>query len=459
MTNDSETSRRAALLRLAGWAAAGAGAGLVGFDAYGLRLGVADADAARRRGAKKRGAKHRARPSNLPDPMPYGHVNGVAKLPPWDGATSTDSPPGQMRMFRGNRLHDYTGSGKLGTDLEVKWKFRMADFATLKHGKPTVWRGTGWTGQTLKVGDYVFVGSTGGHFHCFEAETGKLVWVYTAQRCFKGSPCFYNNRIYVPNVDNHIRCIDAATGRLLWKWRGPSDNDSSPLVSDGVLYTGGEDGSVKAFDPDSGRLLWRLPFGVGEGEKPGSGGIESSLAVVGKTAYFGHLDGHVRAVDLETRKLVWATKIGGDTDASPLVVGDRLYIGCQDESPSFFCLDRGTGKILWSSAIRGGVWSSAAHVGGRIVVGGQDSAMHCLDANDGHELWRHPVGAPIWASPAVVDGKVVFGSYDPYLRMVDLNDGKLLWRYDFKERSHSAPAVEGGRIWVGSSSGWYYCFG
>lgn len=397
--------------------------------------------------------------SDRPARDPYGHRNVAARLPAWDGATSTDSSPGKMLMFRGSRRHDWYGAGALGTALQLKWRFRMWDYETLKHGKPTVWRGTGWTGQTLKVGDYVFVGSTGGHFHCFEALTGKLVWVFAADRCFKGSPCFYQNRIYVPNIDNHLRCLDAATGALVWSWRSPADIDSSPRVSDGVLYIGGEDGAVKAFDPANGKLLWRVPFGVGENEKPGSGGIESSIAIADGVGYFGHLDGHCRALDLTTRKVRWATVLGGDTDASPLIVGERVYIGCQDVSPSFFCLARDTGKVLWSRAIPGGVWSTAAHVDGKILVGGHDGKLYCLRADDGALVWQHQAGAAIWSSPSVVDGKVLFGSYDPWLRMLDLRDGKLLWRYQMGDRSHSGICIDAGHVWVGSGSGWYYCFG
>ena len=32
------------------------------------------------------------------------------------------------------------------------------------------------------------VGSVGGHFHCFDETTGKLVWFFTSERMFKGSP-------------------------------------------------------------------------------------------------------------------------------------------------------------------------------------------------------------------------------------------------------------------------------
>ena len=56
---------------------------------------------------------------------PYpGHVNGVAKLPAWDGATSSESVAGSMRMFRGNMTGTYYGSGKVSEKPELSRKFR-----------------------------------------------------------------------------------------------------------------------------------------------------------------------------------------------------------------------------------------------------------------------------------------------------------------------------------------------
>jgi outer membrane protein assembly factor BamB len=413
--------------------------------------------------AKKKGAGQRAggvvHGEKVPAKDPYGHKNREAKLPPWDGATTSDSVPGSTRMFRGNLTHTYYGSGSVPENPRLVWKFRMSDLATLKHGKPTTWSGTGWTGQALKHGDYVFVGSVGGHFHCFEARTGALVWVYRGERMFKGSPCLYQNRIYVPNVDNHLRCLDATTGKLLWKWVSRNDIDSSPCVLDGKVYIGGEDGDLKCFDADTGDLEWKESYGVGEGEKPGSGGIESSVAIADGIAYFGHLDGHVRAYALKERKLLWKARIGFDVDPSPLLVGDRLYIGAEAGDPTFQCLDRQTGRKVWGHEIKRGVWSTAAIWKGTVIVGGNDGRLYCLDAASGAERWTFQAGAGIWSSPSVVDGKVMFGAYDRYYRMVDAATGKLIWKYDIGARSHSGAAVEDGHIWVGGASGYFYCFG
>ncbi len=393
-----------------------------------------------------------------PAKNPYSHDNQVAKLPAWDGATTSASVAGSMRMFRGNLTHTYYGSGKVSEKPELKWKFRMSDLATKKHGEAVTWSGTGWTGQALKHGDYVFVGSTGGHFHCFEAYTGKLVWVFTAQRMFKGSPTLYKNRIYVPNVDNHLRCLDAASGKVIWDWPGPNDLDSSPRILDGKLYVGGEDGNIKCFDAETGDLEWSEKFGVGEGEKPGSGGIECSLAIADGVAYFGHLDGHVRALSLKDKKVLWKTKLGKDIDASALVVGDKLYVGVEEGKPSFACLDRATGDKVWTKHIKAGVWSTAASWGKNVIVGGNNGTMYCLDAASGDEVWTYKSGAGIWSSPSVVDGKVLFGSYDQYYRMLDAETGKEIWKYDIGDRSHSGAAIEDGHIWVGGASGYFYCF-
>jgi len=402
----------------------------------------------------------RADDYGLPVPNPYGHKNQVANLPAWDGGTSCDSVPGSMRMFRGNLTHSYYGSGTLSENLRLVWKFRTLDFHTKFRDQPHVWTGCGWTGQALVYGDYVFAGTTGGHFHCWEKMTGKLVWVFTAKRMFKSSPSLYKNRIYVGNVDNYLRCIDASTGQKIWDWYGQNDMDSSPRIWNDKVYVGVENGDFNCFDPETGKLQWSYELGEGCCDEPGSTGIESSVAIADGIGYFGHLDGYERAYDLTKRKLVWKTLLGMDVDASALILGDKLYVGVEEKSTkTFYCLDRENGKVIWSAAIPAGVWSSAAHHGKNVYVGGNDGRMYCFDAATGKEVWTFKGGAGIWSSPSIVDGKVVYGSYDKYYRMLDAETGALIWKYDIEERTHAGAAIEGGYVWVGGASGYFYCFG
>ncbi len=394
---------------------------------------------------------------------PYpDHVNTVAKLPAWDGSKTSESVPGSMRMFRGNMAGTYYGSGKLSENLELKWKFRMSDFHTTFQDKPHTWSGTGWTGQTLKYGDYVYAGDVGGHFHCWEAMTGKLVWVFSGLRMFKGSPSLYKNRIYVPQVDNHIRCIDATDGKLIWDWSSWADNDSSPRLMDGMLYIGGEDGDLKCFDAETGKMQWKESYGRGTGDDPGSDGIECSLAIADNIAYFGHLDGHLRAYNLKDRKLAWQTpKMGVDIDSSCLIIGDRVYVGIEEakSGKEMMCFDRNNGKLVWEAHAPGGIWGSPAKFENTVIIGDNGGTMHAFDAASGADVWKYKIGHGTWYSPQVVDGKVMFGSYGKYYEMLDAKTGKSIWKGDLGDRTHSGAAIEDGHLWFGGGSGYMYCWG
>jgi outer membrane protein assembly factor BamB len=397
--------------------------------------------------------------SVLKNPYP-DHVNTVAKLPPWDGSKTSESVPGSMRMFRGNMTGTYYGSGKLSEKLELKWKFRMSDFNTTFQDKPHTWGGTGWTGQTLKWGDYIWSGSVGGHLHCWEAMTGKLVWVFAGLRMFKGSPSLYKNRIYIPQVDNHIRCIDAANGKLIWDWSSWADNDSSPRLIEPYLYIGGEDGDLKCFDAETGKMQWKESYGRGTGDDPGSDGIEASLAIADDVAYFGHLDGHLRAYHLKNRKMVWQTpKMGVDIDSSCLIVGDRVYVGIEEGKNEMMCFDRNNGKLVWGQRAPAGVWGSPAKFEKLVIVGDAAGTMHAWDLASGAEVWKYKIGHGTWYSPQVVDGKVMFGSYGRYYEMLDAATGKSIWKGDLGDRTHSGAAIEDGYLWFGGGSGYMYCWG
>ena len=198
---------------------------------------------------------------------------------------------------------------------------------------------------------------------------------------------------------------------------------------------------------------WGSTTTIGLGERGTGSGV---LNVSWETAITS-LD--VRAYDLAARKLVWKAETGGDTDCSPLIVGDRLFIGAEEGKPNYHCFDRKTGKELWSMNMPSGCWSTAAAWNDTIIVGGNNGKLYCLDQATGKEKWVYKSGAGIWSSPSVVDGKALFGSYDRYYRMVDAETGEELWKYDMGDRSHSGAAVEDGHIWVGSASGWFYCFG
>jgi outer membrane protein assembly factor BamB len=405
-------------------------------------------------------------PAKEPSPAPAaptdaGELDG--DFPAWnlgDESASTNT----MLMFRGNPTHTFYGTGPIPDKPKLLWKQKLGQFHGVKaDGTEQDWSGTGWSGHPVRWGNRVFVGAVDTHFYCFNAKTGDVIWKFDGGRMFKGSCCFYKGHLYMGNVDNNLRCIDGKTGKVKWKYDTKRDLDSSPCVSGGRLYIGGEDGKLKCFDPETGKPHWIVELGEGKGSPPGSGGIESSPAVADGEVYVGHYDGYLLCADAATGKEKWRAQTGGDSDVSPVVVGERIYAGSEPgegDGAWLRCFDRSKkGKLVWEFNNKRGWWSTPAVIGNRLWVGGDDGIMYCLHADSGKVIWTYKVGKGIWSSPNVVDGKVLFGSYDPNYYMLDADKGKLIWSYPMGQRTHSTSCIVGGHIYVGSANGYFHCFG
>jgi hypothetical protein len=228
-------------------------------------------------------------------------MNGTVTLPPWPHG-KTSSATDAMLMFRGNPSHTFYGTGPIPADKpKILWKHRMEDFDTLYYGEPFVWRGTGWTGQALVYGGYVWIGSQGRSLYCFEADSGKVMWRYAAPRQIKGSGCLWDNKLYIGCVDDWLRCYDAATGKVIWRLDTGYDLDSSPSVVDGKLYIARENGNARCLDPLTGKKIWRtFVGGINRGKKTGSYGSETSPSVVDGEYYTATYDGELFCLDAAT---------------------------------------------------------------------------------------------------------------------------------------------------------------
>lgn len=390
---------------------------------------------------------------------PDGLTGEPLKLPKWSHGKSSTSTS-TMLMFRGNPTHTFYGTGPVSEKPKQVWSQTLAKFHTKLRGRKVIWTGTGWSGQPSMLGDFVFVGGQGGYFYAFEAKTGKIRWRFKGRRMFKGSCCIYNNRIYTGNTDDMFRCLDAATGKQIWALDTGTDCDSSGVVVDDRLYVGGESGFLRCLNPANGKHHWKTHLGgTGKGTLPGSNGSETSPAVSDGEVYAATYDGFLHCVNAKNGKVKWKAETGDDTDVSPVIVGDRVYVAAEEKSPFLYCFDRSKkGKTVWSFKNSTGWWSSPAVVGDKLYIGGNDGRLYCLNAKTGKQIWAFKAGAGIWSSPAVVDGKVIFGCRNPFLYMLDAKTGKFIWKGNMGGRTLSTPIVVNGSIYVGSSAGEFKCF-
>ncbi len=141
--------------------------------------------------------------------------------------------------------------------------------------------------------------------------------------------------------------------------------------------------------------------------------------------------------------------------SSPAVVGDRIYVGANNDT--LYCFNASTSDVIWKFEAFYEVFSSPAIRDGKVYFGEglhytEDATFYCVDASTGEENWRFPTNSHVESSPSVADGKVVFGAGDDGVYCLNTETGRKLWQYP-SVHVDSSPAIHDNRVYFGSGYG------
>ena len=267
----------------------------------------------------------------------------------------------------------------------------------------------------------LLIGSAGTNhpFLSINPETGKENWTESftgAKGAWMASPLVLNETIYAPNTDGFLYILDLSgkqaadpiqLGGALW---------ATPSTDGTLLYVTSLDHHLHIIDPAQGVINETIDLG---GAAPGSPAIGADGAYIGsfastvefiqangqhesiataknwiwgtptldaETLYYADLDGVIYSLDLSSGSQNWdAVQPDGPVVASPLVVGDQIYVA--SESGSFFALDR-DGKSIWDKTPGGTIYTSPVVSGELILVAPYqaDFALAAFDA-EGKQAW------------------------------------------------------------------------
>src|SRR5271167_4852207 len=150
--------------------------------------------------------------------------------------------------------------------------------------------------------------------------------------------------------------------------------------------------------------------------------------------------------------LVYSFQLGSlrSNEATPLVIGDTMYVSTSWGPKYVYALDAATGARKWTYepdmpddtlqfACCDVNSRGVTYADGKIFVGRLDGKLVALDVQTGKELWKADVvdytqGSVITSPPLVVKDKVITGfgggEYGARgsLEAFDVNTGKELWR-------------------------------
>lgn len=208
--------------------------------------------------------------------------------------------------------------------------------------------------RPVDVGTTVYVVNTSREVSAINIETGELRWS-TYVKGFEKKVTMRGNapvvlagdHLFVGFADGQVVSLTPEGGGIIWSknFADPDvpfwDVDSAFLVDHGVLYVAGYSGSLMALSSSSGQILWKAPVKSG-----------SDMVMDENFIYLSSVDGQVVAYDKKNGKRLWQSPLNSGAMSSPLVMGNYLMIGTQQDWG--FVLDKQNGKVLQKFSIPGG---------------------------------------------------------------------------------------------------------
>ena len=182
---------------------------------------------------------------------------------------------------------------------------------------------------------------------------------------------------------------------------------------------------------------------------------DSSPVIVDNVLYIGTTFG-IFALEVKSGKELWRYPTNGFVKSVPAVADGVLYIGADDNQ--FYAIDARDGSLKWVNKKALDGFTASAAVSKKLVYAmPRDGSFYALDISNGEIIWSSLAGKMSESSPAVGEGIIAFGTDGGDIVTLDVSTGKEKWRYDTGASDiKSSPVITDGTIIIGSNDGSVY---
>jgi eukaryotic-like serine/threonine-protein kinase len=163
-----------------------------------------------------------------------------------------------------------------------------------------------------------------------------------------------------------------------------------------------------------------------------------------------------------TPVLAWKAMFSGPFYSTPVIDGDKVYIGNNDSI--LYCLDIVSGRRIWQFSAGGQVRSTVCADPTRVFLIGGNGSLYCLNKEKGTLNWEFGTGGErlydqydyFQSAPILRDDTLYFGSGDSNVYAINAGDGHLIWKYHTGNVVHGVPALYNDKLYIGSFDGNVY---
>jgi len=285
----------------------------------------------------------------------------------------------------------------------------------------------------------------------------RRVWSYHAGSLVEFPPSIGYGRLYLSTNSGKFTAVNMKTGKRAWKYLSKRCVAASPAVGSykhGTVYAvflnkppcnakhSKGTGKVIAFAAGFGKIRWQKTIAPSE----------SSPLLVGNRLYVGDWDGRVWALDARTGRTIWRHRPArGPIKGAIALAGSRLYVGSYDGH--VYCLGAQKGRLIWKAKAQrrlyGGsrFYSTPAVAYGRVYIGSTDGKIYSYGASTGTLRWSHGTGGYVYASPAVWNRLVLVGSYSKRFYALDAATGDERWSFKANGKISGSATVIGNVVY------------
>ena len=288
---------------------------------------------------------------------------------------------------------------------EVKWAKQLT--VTRKDGKEHT--SFSFSSSPAYRDGRIFVGDIDGVFYCVN-EDGDLEWHFEAEAEISSSPNFYKGNVLFGSQDSKLYLLNSKTGEQIFAHETPDQIRCSITVAEDRAFVAGCDGYFHIVDFTTGKeagkvdiksptqstpamlgdhvyfgteqdafmaLNWKTAEGIWTfSDKEGQASVRGCAAVTEGHVVFGARNTQVYSVHPKTGKQNWTTVLDAKVDSSPVIVGDRVFVGSTDGR--FYALSLEKGEKIWEKQFKGSLIGSPAVAFGKLVIATDRGVVYCL---------------------------------------------------------------------------------
>lgn len=253
------------------------------------------------------------------------------------------------------------------------------------------------------------------------------------------------DRVYFSTSEGGLYKIDDLEDGLKLVYKSGIDFVSPPYIHEGSIFIYDSMNHVYCIDKN-GTLLWKTHI-----EEKISSGIQASSEKI----FFGTENGKFFSCRMDSGENLWKVKTEGPIRSLPLVLGETIVFGCDDENLYLLTMD---GEIKNKYETGGKIRGSLAYKNGFIYFGSHDEYFYCFNLAKKKVKWKVKTGGRVDTYPLVYYKYVVFTSWNNVLFCLNHKNGTVLWWNQIPARCLYRLELAGSRVLVSSLSSILNCF-